>query len=143
MGLLSKVIAFVIVLSFLTLSVSSFSQSATSPQDDIQLGSVSFKKNSTKLSKKMKEVLDTMISHMQSNATMQVRAISSNKDLCPKCSKRSWKRTQAVLQYLSKHGVSEQRLVFTNRLDGESNKVDLFLTTSVGESVHPNFNKQQ
>jgi len=119
-----------------------FAQNGTFPNDDVQIGTVWFKGKSPKLSKEAKAVLDTVIQRIQNNPTMQVKTVSFNKDFCDKCSNRSWKRATAVLSYLSKHGVPQNRLVITNKLEGELNKIDLFLTSPISNSIHPVLKKR-
>lgn len=113
---------------FLLLQLSTYGQNYDDTPD-IQLGTVWFKGKSTKLTKDGKATLDSFIQQIQSNPSMHVQAISYNKDFCDKCGARSWKRANTVLTYLSKQGVPDNRLVFTNRLEGELNKVDLHLTS--------------
>ncbi len=96
---------------------------------DIKLGTVWFKDKSTRLTLNAKLTLDSFIRQIQKDTTLSVQVISFNKDFCDKCGVRSWKRATTVLTYLAKHGVSNKRLTFTNRLEGELNKVDLFLTS--------------
>ena len=99
-------------------------------EPDIKLGTVWFKNKSTKLAQDAKSTLDSFIRQIQNDTSLTAQVISFNKDLCDKCGVRSWKRATAVLTYLSKHGVSGDRLTFTNRLEGELNKVDLFCEIS-------------
>jgi len=141
MGHQNKMLSFIIGISLIVCYIPSFGQNIISPNDDVQLGTVWFNGKSIKLTKEAKAALDTFIKEIQNNPTMQVKAVSFNKDLCDKCSNRSWKRATAVLKYLSKHGVSEDRLGFTNRLEGELNKVDIFLTASISDSLHPGIKK--
>jgi hypothetical protein len=101
----------------------------------INLETVWFKAESTKLTKNAKITLDSLITQIKSNPKIVVQAIAYNKDLCDKCGVRSWKRATAVLTYLSKHGISDNRLSFTNRLDGELNKVDLLLTSLTQSNI--------
>jgi hypothetical protein len=137
----SKMISFIVVILLNVCCISSLGQTTISPDNEVQLGTVWFNNKSIKLTKEAKSALDTFIKQIQHNPTMQVKAVSFNKDLCDKCSNRSWKRATAILKYLSKHGVSEDRLVFTNRLEGELNKVDIFLTASTGDLPHPGVKK--
>lgn len=109
----------------------SFLPFVTSGQDnDIKLGTIWFKDKSASLTKAAKSTLDSFIIQIKSNPTRHVQAISYNKDLCDKCGVRSMKRVEAVFTYLSRHGISADRLLSANRLEGELNRVDLFLTSS-------------
>lgn len=77
---------------------------------------------------------------------MQVQAVSFNKDFCDVCGARSLKRTMAVLTYLSKRGIPDNKLTLTNCLDGELNKVDLFLVPPIRDSFlipHPALRKKK
>ena len=141
MGHQNKILSFIVAVSLVVCCISSFGQNIVSPNDDVQLGTIWFSGKSVKLTKETKATLDTFIKQIQNSPTMQVRAVSFNKDFCDKCGNRSWKRTTAILKYLSKHGVSDNRLIFTNRLEGELNKVDIFLTASISESLHPGIKK--
>jgi len=96
---------------------------------DIKLGTVWFKSKSANLTKVAKATLNTFIRQIQDHPTMHVQVISFNKDLCDRCGVRSLKRVKAVLTYLSKQGISYDRLLSSNRLEGELNKVDLVLTS--------------
>jgi hypothetical protein len=113
---------------FLILNLTSYGQDGNN-SPDIELGSVWFKEKSTKLTKDAKITLDSFMHIIQDNPTMHVRAVSYNKDFCDRCGVRSWRRATAVLTYLAKHGISNDRLSFTNQLEGELNKVDLLLTS--------------
>jgi hypothetical protein len=141
MGHRSKIFCFIVAILVIVSCIPSFGQTVTSPNEDVQLGTVWFAGKSTKLTKEAKATLDTFIKQIQNSPDMQVKAVSFNKDLCDKCSNRSWKRTEKILKYLSKHGVSKNRLVSTNRLEGEFNKVDIFLTASISDSPHPGIKK--
>ena len=99
--------------------------------DEIKLGTVWFKDKNIKLTITARASLDSFIIQIKENPVMHVQAISYNKDFCDKCCVRSMKRCAAVLTYLSKHGIAADRLKSTNLLEGELNKVDLFLTSSV------------
>ena len=138
----NRILGFIVAILLIVICIPSFGQGLASSKDDVQLGTVWFKGKSVKLAKEAKAALDTFIKQIQNNPTMQVMAVSFNKDFCDKCSKRSWKRTTAILKYLSKHGIPENRLVSTNRLEGELNKVDIFLTASIGDSPHPGIKKR-
>jgi len=141
MGRSNKMFSLIVAISLIAGCIPSFAQNIISPKDDVQVGTVWFEGKSIKLTKEAKAALDTLIKQIQNNPTMQVKAVSYNKDLCDKCSKRSWKRTTAIFKYLSKRRVSENRLVSTNRLEGELNKVDIFLTASISDSPHPGIKK--
>lgn len=103
-------------------------------QDDehfrqIKLGTISFRGGSSKLTKEARLILDSFVTVIQINLTAKVQAVAYNKDLCSVCGDRSWRRATEVLKYLSKHGVCEDRLTFTNSLEGDFNKVDIFLVS--------------
>lgn len=110
----------------------------TEGMPDINLGTVWFKGESIKLTKDAKATLDTFITQIRQNPKMSVQAIAFNKDFCDKCAVRSIKRAKAVLTYLSQHGVTDDRLTYTNRLQGELNKVDIVLTSlTMSNEPHP------
>lgn len=119
-----------------------FGQSNESKQD-IKSVTVWFKGNSIKLTQGTKATLDLLIRQIKNDTALYVQAISYNKDFCDKCGVRSWKRATAVLTYLYNHGISDNRLTFTNRLEGELNKVDLFLTSIKPISITAPINKRQ
>jgi len=112
---------------------------------DIKLGAVWFKDKSVRLTKAAKATLDSFVIQIKANPAMNVQAVSFSKDLCDKCGIRSLKREEVVLTYLSLHGISADRLMSTNRLEGELNKVDLFLTSSSLRNTplpHPDIRKR-
>ena len=106
-------------------------------ENDIKLGTVWFKDKNASLTKAAKATLDSIIIQIKANPTMNAQAVSFNKDFCDKCGVRNMKRCAAVLTYLSRHGISVDRLMSTNRLEGELNKVDLFLTSSSLSNTSP------
>lgn len=140
MGRGNKMFILIITITLGVGCIPSFGQDGI--KDDVKLGTVWFRGKSIELTKEAKAALDIFTKQIQNSPTMQVRAVSYNKDLCDKCSNRSWKRTTVIFKYLSKHGVSANRLIFTNQLEGELNKVDMFLTASVIDSPHPSIKKQ-
>lgn len=142
MGQHNKIISFIVAISLIIGCIPSFGQDITSSKDNVHIGTVCFKDKSSKLTKEAKATLDTLIKQIQGKPAMQVKAVSSNKDFCDKCSSRSWKRVTAIMKYFTKHGVPKDRLVFTNLLEGESNKVEIFLAASVRDSPHPNIKKE-
>ena len=142
MGQPNKIFSYILAISLISGSQPSFGQTTTSPDDDVKLGTVWFKDKSAKLTKEAKAVLDSFLKRIQSNPTMQVKTVFSNKDFCSKCDIRNWKRSTSIFKYLSRHGVSERRLEFTNTVKEESNKVDIFFTASVSDSPHPNIKKR-
>ena len=97
---------------------------------DIKIGTVWFQGKSSKLSNEARLALDSFIREIQKDTTLKVQAVAYNKDFCSKCGNRSWKRATVVLTYLSRRGISEDRLTFTNILEGDFNKVDLFFVSS-------------
>lgn len=142
MGHPNKILSVIVAISLIVICIPSFGQGIISQNEEIQLGTVLFRGNSLKLTKEAKTTLDIFIKQIQKSLGMQVKAVSFNKDFCDKCSRRSSKRTTAILKYLSKHGVSKDRLIFTNRLEGELNKVDIFLTPPNSNSPHHDIKKQ-
>lgn len=141
MGFQTKVTSFFVMVLLFVWWIPSFSQ--YSPADK-PLGTVRFIGKSTKLTRQAKVKLDNIVSQIKDDTTMHVKAISFYKDFCDKCGDRSWKRANAVLAYLSKHGIADDRLNLTNELDGELNKVDLFLIAPIkGHAPYPVINKKK
>lgn len=137
MSLPGKIIAFITLTVLLTLNGISFCQS-TYPAPGKYIGTVIFKHGGAKLTKKAKAVLDMLVGQMRVDSSVQIVGTLSNKDLCTTCGARSWDRTQTLITYFFNCGIPEQRLSIVNRLDGESNKVNLFLMRSVGENREGN-----
>lgn len=113
------------------------------PEGDIPLGIVSFKDNSTKLTKEAKTKLDMMIVQIRHNRNKQVRLVTSFKDLCDECGKRSWDRTDVIFRYLENHGLRGIRPQFNTFWAEESNNVELILTEPIeyNPQPHPNLRK--
>ena len=102
---------------------------------DQKIGTVYFIGEKAKLTKNAKATLDSCVKQIQNHSSMHVQVISYNKDFCEQCGDISWKRAQSVLRYLSKRGISKDRLTFSNQLDGELNKVDLLLVTPIRKDI--------
>ncbi len=137
MGHKNNVIGFFIMS---LLMVSFIPSSGQKSPTAVKIGTVWFIGKGTKLTKSARATLDSCIRQIQNknNQAMQVQAVSYNKDFCDECGNRSWKRTKTVLSYFSKHGISDEKLTFTNQLDGELNKVDLFLVLPIQNNTpHP------
>jgi hypothetical protein len=126
---LNTLIKFLLAIALFAECVPSFAQDKRdSISIHIPLGEVWFNGKSAKLTKHAKAILSSFIVPIQAKPTLKVQAVAYNKDFCSECDARSWKRSISVLNYLSKHGVPDDRLVFTNKLDsGELNKVELSL----------------
>lgn len=105
---------------------------------DVKLGSVLFNAKSVKLTKNAKLVLAGLVEKIQSNPTLNIQIIAYNKDLCDKCGVLSWKRSERIVEYLEKKGIEGKRFAYTNRLDGNFNEVDVWLTTNQFKDIgHP------
>lgn len=134
MGQGNKMLGFIVTILVTFGNIPSIGQNVITPNDEIQLGTVWFNGKSTKLTNEARSALDTIIKQILTNPTLQVKIVSYNKDFCDKCSKRSWKRTSLIVKYISKYGISEERLLSENRLEGEMNKVDIVLISSISGS---------
>lgn len=120
----------ILALLFLVLHLCTYGQNHDQTPD-IELGTIWFKGKSTKLTGVAKASLDKFVQQIQSNPAMHVKAVSFNKDFCNQCGVRSWTRATTVLRYLSERGIAKDRFRFTNRLEGELNKMDLYLTFAI------------
>jgi hypothetical protein len=140
MGHKSNVIKVFVTILLFVWCVPSFGQNSSI---NMPLGTVWFVGKSTYLTREAKVTLSGFIKQIRDNPKLQVKAVSFNKDLCDECGDRSWKRAKIVLSYLSKHGIPDNRLTFTNELDGELNKVDLFLISPINNNAsHPVIKKR-
>jgi hypothetical protein len=128
------IFSFIFAISLLTGCVPSFGQKIASSKDNVNLGTVSFKGKSSKLTKEAKATLGTLIKEIQEKPTLQVQVVSSSKDFCDECGARNWKRVTAIMEYFSKLGVSENRLLSANFLNGESNEVNILLIASISDT---------
>jgi len=97
-------------------------------QPDSPPGTVWFSRKSARLTKAARASLDSMLGSIQVDTSLDIQIITYAKDLCEKCGLLSWIRAERVSNYLTKKGVSGNRIIATNRIEGELNKVDLFLT---------------
>jgi hypothetical protein len=97
-----------------------------------------FNKNQKKLSGVEKGKLNNLIFELLKHPDCMVLATSYSADLCEKCAKLSWDRTELVLNYLKNRGI-RNTLKVTTRLESNANYITLdFEPFSADESTHPN-----
>jgi hypothetical protein len=105
------------------------------------LGSISFKEKSSKLTtiaKKQFDILAKIIKN--SNDSCQLIATASYTDLCDRCGALAWYRTQAILYYLARKGITKEKMVSNSRLGGNNDLINLTLAQMTEQKhIHPNF----
>ena len=90
---------------------------------------INFQGNSVKLDKQSKLVLDSLAATIKKNSDLGVRIISSTRDLCGKCGKRSWDRIEKTVNYLSVRGANTNQIGAWSLLDGEYNRIAIVIGT--------------
>lgn len=95
---------------------------------DHELGKIQFRKNSTTLTAAAKLKLDSLIVYINNQATCKVLITSQFKDFCDKCGVLSWNRTKAVIHYLIKKGIPEDRFRSNSSIGATIDHLTLKLT---------------
>lgn len=96
---------------------------------DHELGKIEFGKNSAALTAAAKLKLDSLIIYINNQVTCEVLITSQFKDFCDKCGVLSWNRTKAVIHYLIKKGISEERFRTYSWIGRPVDYITLKLTT--------------
>jgi len=132
-----------LVILFLLLTSCLTSLGQYSPCKEISLGSISFKPKSSKLTVNAKKQLDSLAKFINnSNNSCQLIATASYADRCDRCGGLAWDRTQAILSYLTKRGVANEKMAATSRLERNSNFIVLTLAQMTERNqLHPNFRR--
>ena len=91
----------------------------------VDIGTISFKNKSFKLSNKAKTKLDSIVAFLKNNINCDLYFVSHASDFCDKCDVLSWDRTTSVISYLNNNGISNDRLQPNNILDGNFNYINL------------------
>ena len=111
-----------------------------------ELGTIEFKKGSSKLTANAKARLDSLINTLTSNKSCEILATSSSADLCDKCGALSWNRTESVFDYLVHKGISGDRLRSLSKLDGNLDFISLaFTSMHLTDQIppHPNLRSKK
>lgn len=96
---------------------------------DHELGKIEFGKNSAALTAAAELKLDSLIVYINNQITCEVLITSQFKDFCDKCGVLSWNRTKAVIHYLIKKGIPEDRFRSNSSIGATIDYVTLKLTT--------------
>jgi len=109
----------------------------------MDLGSISFKAKSSKLTVNAKKQLDSLANFIKStNDGCQLIATASYTDLCDRCGALAWDRTQAILYYLAKKGIDKDKMIGTSRLEGYTNFIKLSLAQMTErKQIYPNLRR--
>ena len=94
-----------------------------------ELGKVEFKKNSAKLTTTARAKIRSMIAVINSQSTCEVLAAAYSADFCDKCGALSLDRQNAVINYLIKKGISENRVRSITVLEGNLDFLTLTLSS--------------
>lgn len=132
------------LVTFFLLLASCFTSSGqSSPCRETDLGGISFKAKSPKLTMNAKKQLDRVAEVLKANNdSCQLVATASYADLCDRCGVLAWDRIQAVFHYLAKKGVVKRKMISSSRLDGNTNFINLTLAQiTEGEQRHPNYRR--
>jgi hypothetical protein len=108
---------------------------------DPESGKIEFKRNSATLTAAARLKLDSLIVYINNQITSEVLITSQLKDFCDKCGVLSWNRTNAVIHYLIKKGIPEERLRPYSWIGGAVDYITLKLTAlplTSPSSPHPN-----
>ncbi len=95
---------------------------------DHELGKIEFKRNRATLTDAAKLKLDSLIIYINNQVTCEVLITSQFKDFCDKCGALSWNRTKAVIHYLIKKGIPEDRFRSNSSIGATIDYVTLKLT---------------
>jgi len=102
------------------------------PCSNIYAGSISFAKNSTKLSADMQSKLATLTAQMQANPNCKI-VLTGAGNASKVEQERSWEHVNAVIEYMSeKMAISRERFIFQYGKEGDPNTV-MFRSANDGE----------
>ncbi|WP_153796068.1 OmpA family protein [Foetidibacter luteolus] len=133
---MSKGYAFYSILLVLVLQANtSYSQSTPAPFPD--LPEIHFKGRSTRLNERTKVALDSAAKIAAQYPEYNISVCSASSGCGQSDGAISWDRVLAVIKYLVKKGVSEERFVFSYNGSGSPLVVILRFTTETGPPVAP------
>jgi len=105
---------------------------------EIEIGKIFFRKNSSRLSKKSKEILETFVNHFKKTENCQMILTGNFADLCNKCGALNWDRIQAIQVYLVRKGMKKERVSAESFLEGNLNFVTIrIIAANLRNIPHP------
>jgi hypothetical protein len=103
---------------------------------ETKLNTITFQKNSVRLSGLAKKQLDSSVSIIQNHQACRVEVIAGAFE-CELCAQRVWDRVHAVVSYLVVNKVDSIRIIFRYGENGDQKTVGVNLNSNDGPSMVP------